>query len=66
MASLKQRPLITKLRLELNQLRKDTESFIRENEFNIEMQKQTTFSSKLLFRIKRVSKSIFSFFYKND
>lgn len=66
MASLEQRRLITKLNLELNQLRKDTENFIRENEFNIEMQKQTTFSSRLLVRAKRVSRSVFSFFYKND
>ena len=66
MASLEQRRLITKLNLELNQLRKDTENFIKENDFNIEMQKQTTFSSRLLLRAKRVSSSVFSFFYKND
>ena len=66
MASLEQRRLITKLNLELNQLRKDTENFIQENEFNIEMKTKTTFLSKLLLRAKRVSRSFFSFFYKND
>ena len=66
MALLEQRRLIIKLNLELKELRKDTENFIEENKFNIEMQKQTTFYSKLLLRTKRVTRSVFSFFHKND
>ena len=53
MASSEQRIEETKLKQELNKL-------------YIEMQKQTTFSSKLLLRAKRVTRSVFSFFYKND
>ena len=66
MASSEQRIEETKLKQELNKLYRETSDFVAENKFNIEMQKQTTFSSKLLLRAKRVTRSVFSFFYKND
>jgi hypothetical protein len=65
MASSKQRIELNKLKQELNKLYKETYDFIEENKFNIEMHEQTTFSSKLVLRAKRVTRSFFSLFIKN-
>ena len=45
---------------------KETSNFIEENNFYFKMHKQTKFSSKLILRAKRVTKSIFSFFLKSS
>ena len=66
MASSKQRIEISKLNQELNKLHKETSNFIEENNFYFKMHKQTKFSSKLILRAKRVTKSIFSFFLKSS
>ena len=66
MASSEQRIEETKLKQELNKLYKETSDFVEENNFYIEMYKQTSFSSKLLLRAKRVTRSVFSFFLKSS